>query len=108
MEHIAALLLIVGCADDVSHCRELPVANTVYEIIEECEMQIAPAISRFVTKHPQVFGQCVEVDPASEEADAELVWEVKPDGTLYALIDIPEIMLAAGPKSHEKNYVRQE
>lgn len=108
MEHIAALLLIVGCSDDLAQCRELAPPVAVYETTEECESNVEPSISLFTTKHPQVFGQCVEVDPAVEEEDAELVWNVKPDGTLYAMIEVPEIMIASGPESREKGYLSQE
>ena len=108
MEHIAALLLIVGCSDDMAHCRELPAPVPVYETVEECESDLQPSISLFTTKHPQVFGQCVEVDPAIEEEDAKLVWDVKPDGTLYAMIEVSDVMVASGTKSREKGYLDQE
>lgn len=108
MEHIAALLLIVGCSDDLAQCRELAPPVAVYETTEECESDLQPSISLFTTKHPQVFGQCVEVDPAVEEEDAELVWDVKPDGTLYAMIEIPEIMIASTTESREKDYLSQD
>ena len=108
MEHIAALLLIVGCSDDMAHCRELPVPVPVYETVEECESDLQPSISLFTTKHPQVFGQCVEVDPAIEEEDAKLVWDVKPDGTLYAMIEVSDVMVASGTKSLEKDYLGHE
>jgi hypothetical protein len=108
MEHIAALLLIIGCSDDLAQCRELPPPVSVYETAEECEGDLQPSISLFTTKHPQVFGQCVEVDPAIEEEDAELVWDVKPDGTLYALIEVREIMVASGSESREKDVLSHE
>lgn len=108
MEHIAALLLLIGCSDDLAQCRELPPPTAVYETVEECEGDLQPSISLFTTKHPQVFGQCVEVDPAIEEEDAELVWDVKPDGTLYAMIEVPEVMVAARPERPEKDYLSQD
>lgn len=103
MEHIAALLLIVGCSDDLATCQELPVPVPIYEAFEECEAELQPSISLFTTKHPQVFGQCVWVDPAIEEEDAELVWNLKPDGTLVATIEVPEIMVAATSSQTEEN-----
>lgn len=108
MEHIAALLLIVGCSDDLAKCSELPPPMAVYETVEECEGDLQPSISLFTTKHPQVFGQCVEIDPAVEEEDAELAWDVKPDGTFYAMIEVPEIMIASTLESREKDYLSQE
>jgi len=108
MEHIAALLLIIGCSDDLAQCQELQPPISVYETVEECEGDLQPSISLFTTKNPQVFGQCVEVDPAIDEEDAELVWDVKPDGTLFALIEVPEIRVASGPKSRKKDLLSQE
>jgi len=84
MEHIAALLLIVGCS--ASECRELPAPVPVFETLEECEMELQPALAAWAARHPRVLARCVEVDPAMEEEDAELVWEIAPDGTLEASI----------------------
>jgi hypothetical protein len=108
VEHIAALLLVIGCSDDLAQCRELPLPTSIYETIDECEHDLQPSISLFTTRHPQVFGQCVEIDPAIEEEDAELVWDVKPDGRLFAMIEVPEIMLASKPDRREKDYLSQE
>ena len=108
MEHIAALLLLVGCSDDMMQCRELPAQTAVYETVEECDAALGPAISLFVTKHPQVYGQCVDVDPAIEDENVDLVWDVKPNGTLVAMIEAPEVMVASGPENREKDYLRQE
>ena len=108
MEHIAALLLIIACSDDLAQCGEMSVPTSVYETVEECEADLQPSISLFTTKHPQVFGQCVEVDPAIEEEDAELVWDIKPDGTLFALIEVPEMMIASTPQRREKDYLGQK
>ncbi|MEQ1943416.1 hypothetical protein ABMA32_13450 [Mesorhizobium sp. VNQ89] len=108
MEHIAALLLIVACSDDMAQCRELETASAVYETQEECDVDLQPTISRFVTRYPQVLGQCVSVDPAIEEEDADLVWNVKPDGTLFAMIEVPEFMIASGPEARKNQYLRHE
>jgi hypothetical protein len=108
MEHIAALLLIIGCADDMKQCRELPAPVPIYETVEECESELQPSISLYTTKHPQVFGQCVVVDPAIEEEDAELVWDIKPDGTLYAMIEVSDVMVASNSENHEKDYLSHE
>ena len=47
MEHIAAILLLVGCTDDMLVCRELPAPAPVYESIEECENQIEASMISF-------------------------------------------------------------
>ena len=94
MEHIAALLLIVGCSGD--QCRELPAPVPVFETLEECEIELQPALAAWAAQHPRVFAKCVEVDPAMEEEDAELVWDIAPDGTLEASIVASGIDVASG------------
>ncbi len=108
MEHIAALLLIVACSDDLAQCRELESQSAVYETQEECEDDLQPAISLSVTKHPKIFGKCVVVDPALDEEDANLVWNVKADGTLFAMIDAPEILIASRQETEKNKYVSHE
>ena len=89
MEHIAALLLIIGCSGDLKQCEEMPspVTVTVYETYEECQSELAPALSSLRGQREKLFGQCVYVDPAMEEEDAELVWDIGPDGQLHASIE---------------------
>lgn len=87
MEHIAALLLIIGCSGDLKQCDEMPSPVTVYETYEECQSELAPALSSFRGQREKLFGQCVYVDPAMEEEDAELVWDIGPDGQLHASIE---------------------
>jgi hypothetical protein len=108
MEHIAALLLIIGCSDNLAQCRELPAPVAIFETVEECETELQPSVSLFTTRHPQVFAQCIAVDPALEEEDAELVWDINSDGTLNASIEVPEVMVASNPKRSEKDYLSQE
>jgi hypothetical protein len=94
MEHIAALLLVIGCSDDLAQCRELPAPVPVFETAQECEAELVNAFKAYVNDFPQIFAQCVPVDPALEEEDAELVWDIREDGTLIAEIGIPEVMVA--------------
>ena len=97
MEHIAALLLIIGCSGDFAECRELPAPIPLYETTEECEGDLPVAMALVDGEAERVMARCVFVDPALEEEDAELVWDVKPDGTLYASIEIPELAVASVP-----------
>ena len=50
----------------------------------------------------------VTVDPALEEEDAELVWDVKPDGTLVASISVPDVMVASNSKSKDDGHRTRE
>jgi hypothetical protein len=95
MEHIAALLLIVGCSADYNSCRELPSPVTVYETSMECDADLPDALRRLGAETPRVLGVCVAVDPAMEEEDAELVWDVNAQGKLGASIEAGNLHIAA-------------
>lgn len=95
MEHIAALLLIIGCSDDLVTCTELPApVPVVFETAEECDAVVPDALRWFTDKYPQILAKCVPIDPALEEEDLELVWDIRTDGTLHASVEIPEVMVA--------------
>jgi hypothetical protein len=98
LEHIGALLLIIGCFDDLSQCRELPAPASVFETKEDCDQQLPDSLGTFTEQFEQLYAQCLPVDPAMEEEDAELVWEVHPDGTLVASVQAasPERIEPAG------------
>lgn len=94
MEHIAALLLVIGCSDDLQSCKELPAPIPVFETAQECETQLPGSFKVFIGKYPQVFAQCLAVNPEMEETDADLVWDIKPDGTLVASVEEPTVQYA--------------
>jgi hypothetical protein len=108
MEHIAALLLIIGCSDDLSQCRELPAPVPVFETTEECENELPASLRSFAGQHPQIFAKCVAVDPALEEEDAVLAWDVKSDGTLVASISVPDVMVASNSERTQKRQLTGE
>jgi len=87
MEHIAALLLIVGCSGSLQDCKELPAPTTIFETYEECQAELPIELASYAGSRDKVLGKCVYVDPAMEEEDAELVWDINPDGTLFAEIE---------------------
>ena len=103
MEHIVALLLIVGCSQDMKQCEELPSPVTVYETSAECDTELSSALGRLQDVRPRVMGTCVFVDPALEEEDAELVWDVTPDGALRASVETVSMNVASvkGKTLHE-------
>ena len=106
MEHIAALLLIVGCSGDLGECRELPAPIPVYETVEECQGDLPVAAALVEGQAEKIMTRCVYVDPALEEEDAELVWNVNPDGTLHASIETPAVAIASAGESEDN--LRQE
>ncbi|MER0237895.1 hypothetical protein [Fulvimarina sp. MAC8] len=88
MEHIAALMLLVGCSSDVTTCREVPVAAPAYETIDECRNDLGVQVRLAETRMPKLYGACKAVDPASFEQSASLEWSVTRDGRLN--IDLVE------------------
>lgn len=110
MEHIAALLLIIGCSNDLSQCQELPAPVPVYEAAEDCDSELPASVGAFTGQYDQIFARCVPVDPALEEVDAELTWDVRPDGTLFAAIQaVPaDVMMASNSHRSSKEYRREE
>ena len=86
-EDIAALLLIIGCSDDLSQCSELPAPVSIFETKEDCDQQLPNSLGAFTGQFEQLYAQCLSVDPAMEDEDTELVWEVHPDGTLIASVE---------------------
>ena len=87
VEDIGALLLIIGCFEDLSQCHELPAPVSIFETTEACDQQLPDSFGAFTGQYEQLYAQCLPVDPAMED-EAELVWEVNPDGTLFASVEV--------------------
>jgi hypothetical protein len=99
MEHIAALLLIVGCSADMKECRELPAPTPIFETAQECDAELPVALRQLEGAGDRVVATCVFVDPAMEEEDAELVWDIRPDGSLVASIESSNTAVASIPSA---------
>jgi len=109
MEHIAALLLIIGCSNDLSQCHELPAPVPIFEAAEDCDTELPASLGAFTGQYDQIFARCVPVDPALEEEDAELTWDILPDGTLVASIGAaPANVLVASNSHHSQEEYRRE
>jgi hypothetical protein len=110
MEHIAALLLIIGCSDDLAQCRELPSPVAIFETAEECETELPGSLRDFTGRYPQLFAQCVVVDPALAEEDAELTWDIGNDGVLIAAVTAPssDVMVATNSEGTNSVFEVQE
>lgn len=102
MEHIAALMLIIGCSGDLQQCQELPAPVPVYETTEECEAVLGKTVREFSGQKPRIIAQCVYVDPAMEEEDAVLTWDILPDGTLDASVEAGGMVVASNPSHTPK------
>ena len=110
MEHIAALLLIIGCSDDLSQCRELPAPVAVVRSRRRLQQELPNSLGAFTGQYGRLFARCVPVDPALEEEDAELTWDVRPDGTLVASVDaVPsDVMVASDSHRGQEEYRKEE
>ncbi len=102
MEHIAAVLLIVGCSNSLQECRELPAPVPLYEAAEDCQRESGAMIRAYDGKFAKIFGTCVVVDPALEEEDAELVWDITPAGKLEASIEYSNALVASNVNAARK------
>lgn len=67
-------------------CRELPAPAPIFETAQECDAELPVALRQLNGRSDRVVATCVFVDPAMEEEDAELVWDIRPDGSLEASI----------------------
>lgn len=88
MEHIAAFMLLLACSDDLQTCTEQPAPAIAYETVQDCELELSPAILAVGVPNKKTFGKCVEVDPALFYEDAELVWDVTADGEVEVAIEL--------------------
>ncbi len=83
MEHVAALLLILGCSEGTEECGLVQDRLPQFETVQSCEAQREPEALHFLGEHPVVVAQCVPVDPAND-AGWTLSWYVAPNGAILA------------------------
>jgi hypothetical protein len=100
MEHAAALLLLIGCTDDLSRCRELPAPTTFYATKADCDRALPSSLGAFTGQFEQLYAQCVPVDPARER-QAGLIWKILPDSTLIASAEAADVIVASNSQTTE-------
>ncbi|MER8371340.1 hypothetical protein [Mesorhizobium sp. M1409] len=108
MEHIAALLLVIGCSNTMADCRELQVPVSVFETADQCIAERPFAMSDVQGQAQHIVGKCLSVDPALEDDYDQIVWNVHPDGTLDASLAISSVVMASNTVRPEKDYLRQQ
>ena len=108
MEHIAALLFVVGCSNAMTDCRELDVPVSVFETGEACAAERPFALSDLRGRAPHIVGECLAVDPALEDDYDQIVWSVQPDGRLDASLEVSGTLLASAATRSEKDYLSQQ
>jgi hypothetical protein len=108
MEHIAALLFVVGCSSSMTDCRELQVPVSVFETEQACTAERPFALGDVQGQAPHIFGKCLSVDPALEDDYDQILWNVKPDGTLVASLEVSGMLVASNSVGPEKDYLKQQ
>ena len=76
MEHIAAIMLLVGCSHGGLTCEELPAPQVAFETMEECVGALPAALGGAGAGKHIVHGRCAVVDPAWVEEDVEIDWRL--------------------------------
>ncbi|CDX58128.1 conserved exported hypothetical protein [Mesorhizobium plurifarium] len=108
MEHIAALLFVVGCSSTMADCRELQVPVSVFESAEACVAERPFALGDLRGQAPHIIGKCLAVDPALEDDYDQIVWNVRSDGTLVASLEVSGMLVASNSARPEKDYLKQQ
>jgi hypothetical protein len=108
MEHIAALLLVIGCSNNLTECRELPVPVSVFETAADCTAERPFALGDLQGRAQRIVAKCLAVDPALEDDYDEIVWKMRPDGTLDASVEISNLVVASNNSRPEKDYLGQQ
>ena len=108
MEHIAALLLVIGCSNTMADCREIQVPVSVFESADQCVAERPFAMSDVQGQAQHIVAKCLAVDPALEDDYDQIVWNVRPDGSLDASLAISSIVMASNTVRPEKDYLSQQ
>ncbi len=90
MEHIAAIMVLVGCMQTTEACREVPAPAVAFETVDECRELLSPAIEATGTTFKHAYGACAEVDPALFVEDATIEWRVKAPGRLQVEVKVDD------------------
>ncbi|WP_331373449.1 hypothetical protein [Sinorhizobium chiapasense] len=78
MEHVAAIMVLVGCMQETTACREVPSPVVAFETVEECQALLPPAMEEVGKVFKTAYGKCAEVDPALIVESAVIEWTITP------------------------------
>jgi hypothetical protein len=76
MEHIAAIMLLVGCTPGSLSCEELQAPQVAFETMEDCVGALPSALGDAGVGKRVVHGRCAPFDPAWEEENVEIGWRM--------------------------------
>jgi hypothetical protein len=104
MEHIAAIMMLVGCSQGNLQCKELPAPAVGFETAEECHELLQPSINDIRGKYKVVYGKCAEIDPALYIEDATITWNITPANELdvQVTLDDPAVPMVVAQKADHK------
>lgn len=105
MEHVAAIMLLVGCSYGNVDCQELPAPTVAYRSVEDCQSVLRSAVDESGVGYKITYGKCTAIDPAVFEQDASIVWDITSNDELKVTVetdDEPALRVA----SNEKTVVR--
>jgi len=108
MEHIAALLLVIGCSNSMADCHELQVPVSVFETADACIAERPFAMGDVQGQAQHIVAKCLSVDPALEDDYDQIVWKVRPDGNLEASLAISSLVMASNAMRPAKDYLGQQ
>ncbi|MCQ4634052.1 hypothetical protein GB927_028735 [Shinella sp. CPCC 100929] len=80
MEHIAAIMLLVGCSHGSLACEELQAPQVAFESMEECQSALPSALGGAGASRRIVHARCAAIDPAWIEEDVEISWSMTRQG----------------------------
>lgn len=89
MEHIAAIMLLVGCSHGGLTCEELSAPQVAYESMEDCVGALPAALGGAGAGKRIVHGRCAAIDPAWMEEDVEVSWRMSRENGLE--IDVRQV-----------------
>ncbi|WP_185983551.1 hypothetical protein [Aureimonas mangrovi] len=90
MEHLVAIMLLVGCNADGSQCSEIPVPAPAYDSVADCEREMAIQMRFSSTYDDRILGKCTAVSEELLDQSATIEWGVSRGGELRVEI-MPEV-----------------
>ncbi|WP_457582357.1 hypothetical protein [Ensifer canadensis] len=102
MEHIAAIMVLVGCMQGEAACREVPTPVVGFETVEECHELLSPSIEEVSKAFKSAYGKCAEVDPALFVEDATIEWRITPSRQLEVKVIADDGTYAVAARAEDK------
>ncbi|WP_292225899.1 hypothetical protein [Mesorhizobium sp.] len=75
---------------------------------QACTAERPFALGDLQGQAPHIVGKCLTVDPALEDDYDRIAWNVRPDGTLVASLEVSGMLVASNSVRPEKDYLKQQ